>query len=105
MHGSFPTSDGGLIHADQYGKGDRGVVLAHGGRFNKESWLQQALLLAQAGFRVLAIDFRGEGQSRGGTQGRPTDEGRSDRSAGAARLGCVYAPHQDERPKALYPGP
>jgi len=76
MHVSFPTSDGGLIHADQYGRGDRGVVLAHGGRFNKESWLQQALLLATAGFRVLAIDFRGEGQSRGGTQGRPTDEGR-----------------------------
>jgi pimeloyl-ACP methyl ester carboxylesterase len=59
---SFPTSDGGLIHANQYGRGDRGVVLAHGGRFNKESWLQQALLLATAGFRVLAIDFRSEGR-------------------------------------------
>ena len=73
---SFPTSDGGLVYADQYGKGDRGVVLAHGGRFNKESWGKQALLLAGAGFLVLAIDFRGEGQSRGGMQGLSPDEGR-----------------------------
>ncbi len=28
---SFPTRDGGLIYADMYGKGTRGVVLAHGG--------------------------------------------------------------------------
>ena len=73
---SFQTLDGGLIYADQYGKGDRGVVLAHGGRFNRESWANQALLLAGAGFRVLAIDFRGEGQSRGGMPGLPSDEGR-----------------------------
>jgi pimeloyl-ACP methyl ester carboxylesterase len=62
---SFPTQDGGLIYADMYGKGDRGVVLAHGGRFNRKSWEKQARALAAAGFRVLAIDFRGEGQSRG----------------------------------------
>src|SRR5947199_3179182 len=35
---SFPTQDGGLIFADLYGGGDRAVVLAHGGRFKKESW-------------------------------------------------------------------
>jgi pimeloyl-ACP methyl ester carboxylesterase len=62
---SFPTEDGGVIYADLYGKGDRGVVLAHGGRFNKESWEPQAQYLAKAGFRVLAFDFRGFGQSRG----------------------------------------
>src|SRR6516165_4407622 len=64
-HVTLATPDGGLIHADLYGKGDRGVVLAHGGRFNKESWKKQAEALEQAGFRVLAIDFRGYGQSRG----------------------------------------
>jgi pimeloyl-ACP methyl ester carboxylesterase len=74
-HVSFPTQDGGLIYADLYGKGDRGVVLAHGGRFNKESWKKQAEALAAAGFRALAIDFRGEGQSRGGTEGSSSDEG------------------------------
>ena len=39
---SFPTQDGGRIYADLYGKGNRAVVLAHGGRFNKESWRDQA---------------------------------------------------------------
>jgi pimeloyl-ACP methyl ester carboxylesterase len=62
---SFSTSDGGVVSADSYGAGERGVVLAHGGRFDKGSWEKQARALATAGFRVLAIDFRGYGQSRG----------------------------------------
>jgi pimeloyl-ACP methyl ester carboxylesterase len=70
-HVSFPTRDGGLIHADLYGKGDRAVVLAHGGRFNKESWEKQAEALEKSGFRVLAIDFRGYGQSSGPGQADP----------------------------------
>ena len=70
-HVSFPTQDGGTVYADLYGKGERCVVLAHGGRFNKESWKKQARTLAAAGFRVLAIDFRGYGQSRGPGQADP----------------------------------
>src|SRR5947209_3767172 len=62
---SFATQDGGLIDGHLYDKGDRGVVLAHGGRFNKESWEKQARVLAKEGFRVLAIDFRGYGKSKG----------------------------------------
>lgn len=65
QHVSFATDDGGLIYADLYGKSDRGVVLAHGGRFTKESWQPQAQSLARAGFRVLAFDFRGFGKSHG----------------------------------------
>ena len=61
----FPTPDGGAIHGHLYGAGPHGVVLAHGGRFNKESWAPQARILARAGFRVLAIDFRGYGSSTG----------------------------------------
>lgn len=72
---SFPTEDGGLVYADLYGAGDRGVVLAHGGRFTKESWEKQARVLAEAGFRVLAIDFRGRGRSRGGARARSRDDG------------------------------
>ena len=64
-HISLTTEDGGLIYADLYGKGERGVVLAHGGRFTKESWQPQAQLLARAGFWVLAFDFRGFGKSHG----------------------------------------
>jgi len=62
---SFPTKDGGRVCADLYGQGTRGVVLAHGGRFNKESWREQAQALASKGFRALAIDFRGFGCSTG----------------------------------------
>jgi len=62
---SFATSDGGLVCADLYGTGTHAVVLAHGGRFNKESWRDQALALTAQGFRVLAIDFRGVGCSKG----------------------------------------
>jgi pimeloyl-ACP methyl ester carboxylesterase len=61
---SFPTEDGGVIFADLYG-GERGVVLAHGGRFTKESCEPQARQLAAAGFRVLSFDFRGIGKSHG----------------------------------------
>ncbi len=62
---SFPTQDGGKVCADLYGEGTRGVVLAHGGRFNKESWKDQAQVLVSKGFRVLAIDFRGYGCTTG----------------------------------------
>ncbi len=68
---SFPTEDGGVIYADVYGEGDRGVVLAHGGRFNKKSWEKQARTLAAAEFRVLALDFRGYGESQGPGQSDP----------------------------------
>ncbi len=68
---SFPAQDGGLIYGDLYGKGPRAIVLAHGARFNKESWARQAPVFAEAGFRVLAIDFRGYGRSRGPGQADP----------------------------------
>ncbi|HJX94952.1 MAG TPA: alpha/beta hydrolase [Candidatus Acidoferrum sp.] len=72
-HVSFPTEDGGVIYADVYGEGGRAVVLAHGGRFNKESWDKQARTLVFAGFRVLALDFRGYGKSRGPGDSDPMD--------------------------------
>jgi len=71
---SFPTPDGGMVYADRYGSGPRGVVLAHGARFDRSSWAAQATVLARAGFRILAIDFRGRGRSHGGP-GTRADEG------------------------------
>jgi pimeloyl-ACP methyl ester carboxylesterase len=70
---SFPTDDGGVVYADVYGAGDRAVVLAHGGPFNKESWEKQARTLVAAGFRVLALDFRGYGKSHGPGDSDPMD--------------------------------
>ncbi|HLW97824.1 MAG TPA: alpha/beta fold hydrolase [Candidatus Acidoferrales bacterium] len=72
---TFPTQDGGIVYGLVYGEGERGVVLAHGGQFNKESWEKQAQALTGAGFRVLAFDFRGYGQSRGPHDSK-SDEGR-----------------------------
>jgi len=69
----FPTADGGLVYADVYGEGSRAVVLAHGGQFNKESWKKQAEILVAAKFRVLALDFRGYGKSRGPGDSDPED--------------------------------
>jgi pimeloyl-ACP methyl ester carboxylesterase len=65
---SFPTEDGGRVCADLYGQGTHAVVLAHGGRFHKESWRERAQALASEGFRILAIDFRGFGCSTGPDQ-------------------------------------
>lgn len=62
----FTTEDGAGITADFYpGSSNRAIVLAHGGRYGKDSWRPQAKLLAREGYRVLAIDFRGYGNSVG----------------------------------------
>ena len=63
---SFATEDGGVVYGALSGVGERAVVLVHGARFTKESWAPQAERLASAGLRVLAIDLRGRGHSRGG---------------------------------------
>jgi pimeloyl-ACP methyl ester carboxylesterase len=95
---SFPTQDGGLVYAALYGTGSLGVVLAHGGRYSKESWDEQARTLADSGFRVLAFDFRGHGESRGPTT-KPSEGRRFDvlaavdflRRAGATRVAVIGA--------------
>jgi pimeloyl-ACP methyl ester carboxylesterase len=58
------TRDGGIVHGALYGSGTRGLDVAHGGRFTKESWAKQVPDLLGAGFHVMAIDFRGFGESR-----------------------------------------
>jgi pimeloyl-ACP methyl ester carboxylesterase len=55
------------VHGDIYGSGPRGLLLAHGGRFNKESWALQARAFADAGFTVLAINFRGDTVNKDGS--------------------------------------
>lgn len=65
---SFSTSDGGEIHAHLYGDGEHAVVLAHGAVFDKESWQPLAVELSDQGLQVLALDFRGYGQSTPGAE-------------------------------------
>jgi pimeloyl-ACP methyl ester carboxylesterase len=75
---SLTASDGAVIVADDYGGGERGVVLAHGGRRTRSHWRPQARVLADVGFHVVAIDFRGFGES-------PRSEGAGERDLSYAR--------------------
>jgi dienelactone hydrolase len=64
-----PSQNPPQLQADLYGQGNRAVILAHGGRFGKESWKPQAQVLANAGFLVLALRFRGDRLNPDGTTG------------------------------------
>ena len=63
---NFKTSDNGDIYGSLFGAGDKGVILAHGKIFNKESWYEFSEILSAIGFQVLAFDFRGYGKSKSG---------------------------------------
>src|SRR3954470_6103940 len=67
----FPTQDGGVVYADVYGAASRGVVLAHGARFDKARWKKEASEIGEAGFRVLALAFPGDGKSHAGPNAKP----------------------------------
>jgi pimeloyl-ACP methyl ester carboxylesterase len=68
---SFQTTDAAAIRADLYPGGESAVVLAHGGRYSRASWRPQAEELVRRGFTVLALDFRGFGESTGPGQDDP----------------------------------
>lgn len=73
-HVSIPVQDPASgktaqIQADIYGGGHRALLLAHGGRFNKDSWQKQTPVFARAGFLVLALNFRGDGPNPDGSPG------------------------------------
>jgi dienelactone hydrolase len=47
----------------------RGIVLAHGGSFDRASWRKQAQVLVKKGLVVLSISFRGDGRNPDGSPG------------------------------------
>lgn len=55
-------SDGVELYIKEWGDGPA-VVLMHGWPLNADSWDDQALAIANAGFRVIAYDRRGFGRS------------------------------------------
>ena len=61
----FRSEDGVQVSGRAHGAGARGVVLVPGGHGVGETWDRQARRLARAGFRVLAIDYRGRGPAGG----------------------------------------
>lgn len=60
----FSTQDGGIVYADYYLTGKPAIVLAHGAIFNRKSWRPLIEALQQQNISVLAIDFRGYGESK-----------------------------------------
>ncbi len=66
---SYSSADGGTVYGNLYGAGQHAVLLAHGAVFDKESWDGLAQELSAAGYQVLAIDFRGYGNSTAGSAG------------------------------------
>ena len=60
----FETADGIHLHADVLGPDDGWpVILAHGGGQTRHAWKDTAERLAGAGWRAVALDLRGHGDS------------------------------------------
>lgn len=60
----FRTADGIELAADVAGDGLRGsVMLAHGGGQTRHSWAMAGRRLARRGWRTVALDLRGHGES------------------------------------------
>lgn len=66
------TRDGTMLHTKIWGSG-RPVVLTHGWPLSADSWDDQAMPLAEAGFKVIAYDRRGFGRSDQPWQGYDYD--------------------------------
>lgn len=75
------------IQGDLYGRGRRAVLLVHGGQFNKDSWKEQAPVLARAGLLVLAINFRGDTFN---ANGRPSANGSDEDNATDVLAAAAY---------------
>lgn len=64
------TKDSFEIIGDYYeAQGDKGVLLLHMMPADRKSWLRFAEKLQARDFKILAIDLRGHGESRGGPDG------------------------------------
>jgi len=65
---TLPSHDGGTIRVVEAGEGPP-IVLSHGVTLSVRTWFHQLEQLPAAGFRVLAFDHRGHGESVCGDSG------------------------------------
>jgi non-heme chloroperoxidase len=61
--GYVTTKDNVKLYVKDYDGGGRPVILLHGWPLSADSWEDQAVAFAEAGFRVIAYDRRGFGRS------------------------------------------
>jgi pimeloyl-ACP methyl ester carboxylesterase len=68
----FPSHDGGTIATLAYGEGPT-IVFSHGVTLSNRTWVKQFDELPKEGFRVVAFDHRGHGDSEAGSSGHSID--------------------------------
>ncbi len=68
----LPSHDGGTIATLEYGEGPP-IVLSHGVTLSNRTWVKQFDALPAQGFRVVAFDHRGHGESEAGSSGHSID--------------------------------
>src|SRR5579864_9529390 len=62
---SITSADGTVLHAEAFGPADGDpIVLGHGWTESLQFWIYQIRSLSERGFRVIAYDLRGHGDSR-----------------------------------------
>lgn len=64
----LPSHDGGTVYAVSRGDGPT-ILLSHGVTITSRVWVKQFATLPRAGFRVVAFDHRGHGESVVGSTG------------------------------------
>jgi pimeloyl-ACP methyl ester carboxylesterase len=70
MSRTFLGADGNRLVASEMGQGDRCVLLLHGGGQTRHAWAKTGFALARAGWRAVALDQRGHGDSAWSPEGR-----------------------------------
>jgi pimeloyl-ACP methyl ester carboxylesterase len=73
----LPAHDGGELFVVETGSGPP-ILLSHGVTLSVRTWAKQLESLAEAGFRVIAFDHRGHGESTLGTAGHGIEQLASD---------------------------
>ncbi len=68
----LPSHDGGTIATLELGEGPA-IVLSHGVILSNRTWVKQFEALPGQGFRVIAFDHRGHGDSEAGSSGHSVD--------------------------------
>jgi len=62
-HVTFTGIEGNKLEGDIYGRGERAVLLLHGGGQTRHAWRATARKLAERGFIAIPVDQRGHGDS------------------------------------------
>jgi pimeloyl-ACP methyl ester carboxylesterase len=82
----YPSHDGGSIYTISRGKGPT-LLFSHGVTLSTRVWVKQFEQLPEQGFRCIAFDHRGHGESKCGTTGHSVDNLADDMRTVLERMG------------------